>query len=69
MLAATTILLPLAQSGDGFVRDRRRRRDRAASPRTTTVCIDWAIDNFDRYVTPTLEHLVLVVGLGRRRLR
>ena len=23
-------------------------------------CTDWAVDNFDRYVTPTLEHLVLV---------
>ena len=30
-------------------------------------CFDWAVDNFDRYVTPTLEHLVLVtvsVGAG-----
>ena len=26
-----------------------------------TVCVGWAIDNIDRYVTPTLEHLVLVV--------
>lgn len=25
-----------------------------------TFCFDWAVDNFDRYVDPTLEHLVLV---------
>jgi osmoprotectant transport system permease protein len=49
------ILAPLAQ----FVRD-------ANDPNTScvaendTVCIGWAIDNFDRYVTPFLEHLVLV---------
>ena len=26
-----------------------------------TFCFQWAVDNFDRYVDPTLEHLVLVV--------
>ena len=25
-------------------------------------CFDWAVDNFDRYVTPILEHLVLVTA-------
>jgi osmoprotectant transport system permease protein len=24
-------------------------------------CVDWAVDNFDRYVDPTLEHVLLVV--------
>ena len=51
-------MLLLAQ-GEGFVRD-------ANDPNTScvaendTVCVGWAIDNFDRYVTPFLEHLVLV---------
>ena len=27
------------------------------------------VDNLDRYVTPTVEHLVLVLELGRARLR
>lgn len=26
-----------------------------------TFCFDWAVDNFDRYVTPLLQHLVLVI--------
>ena len=24
-------------------------------------CLNWALDNYDRYVTPTLEHILLVV--------
>jgi osmoprotectant transport system permease protein len=51
-------LLPLAQ-GDDFVRD---PADQATScvAKNDTVCIDWALDNVDRYVDPALEHLVLV---------
>jgi osmoprotectant transport system permease protein len=54
-----SLALVLAQAGEGFVRD-------AGDPSTEcvaendTVCIGWAVDNFDRYVTPTLEHLLLV---------
>lgn len=51
--------LPLAQIDESFFRDRSESdciRDDGA------FCLQWVIDNFgDRYVTPTLEHIVLVV--------
>ncbi|MDQ3571953.1 MAG: ABC transporter permease [Actinomycetota bacterium] len=49
---------PLAQIGDDFFSDRSEEsciRDNGA------FCFDWVADNFDRYVAPTQEHLVLVV--------
>jgi osmoprotectant transport system permease protein len=52
-------LLPVAQA-EPFVRD---PTDPGAScvAENDTVCVGWALDNIDRYVTPTLEHLELVV--------
>ena len=39
-------------------------RDRSGDPSCEQAnelfCLGWAVDNFDRYVDPTLEHLVLV---------
>jgi osmoprotectant transport system permease protein len=61
MLAALTTLLPLAQSDDGFVREAGQGATSCVG-QNDTVCIGWAIDNADRYVTPTLEHLALVVS-------
>jgi osmoprotectant transport system permease protein len=61
MLAALTTALPLAQGGDGFVRDPSEAATECVA-KNDTVCIGWAIDNADRYVTPTLEHLALVVS-------
>lgn len=56
---------PSAQLGDEFFQDRSEAdciRDNGA------FCLEWVLENFgDRYVTPTLEHLVLVVvsvGIG-----
>ena len=47
------------------------RQSTAESPsadtasRTMAFCPDWAIDNFDRYVTPALEHIFLsIVSVG-----
>jgi osmoprotectant transport system permease protein len=60
MLASLAGLLPLAQAGDGFVREAGQGATSCVG-QNDTVCIGWAIDNADRYVTPTLEHLVLVV--------
>ena len=59
-------LLPIAQNGDGFVRDPAESGTSCVAE-NDTVCIGWALDNVDRYVTPTLEHLELValsVGFG-----
>jgi len=58
MLAA---LLPLAQSDDGFVREPGEGSAECVAE-NDTVCLGWLTDNIDRYVQPTLEHLVLVVS-------
>jgi osmoprotectant transport system permease protein len=49
----------IAQAEGGFVRD---PADEAAScvAENDTVCVGWALDHIDRWVTPTLEHLLLV---------
>ena len=57
-----------ARPGRRRLRPRPRRGATSCVAKNDTVCVDWAIDNIDRYVTPTLEHLVLVVVLGRGRV-
>jgi osmoprotectant transport system permease protein len=52
-------VLVLAQGGDGFVRDPSEGATSCVAE-NDTVCIGWAFENFDRWVTPTLEHLMLV---------
>jgi osmoprotectant transport system permease protein len=52
-------LLPVAQD-EPFVRDPAESGTSCVAE-NDTVCIGWALDNIDRYVTPTLEHLELVV--------
>jgi osmoprotectant transport system permease protein len=52
-------LLPLAQSDGGFVREPGEGATSCVAE-NDTVCIGWAIDNLDRWTTPTLEHLMLV---------
>jgi osmoprotectant transport system permease protein len=57
-------LLPLAQLDPSFFKD---RSDPTCVQSNGLFCPDWAIDNIDRYVDPTLQHLLLVVisvGLG-----
>jgi osmoprotectant transport system permease protein len=53
-----TILL-LAQ-GDGFEIRERGESGTACEQINDTVCLGWAWENADRWMTPTLEHLVLV---------
>jgi osmoprotectant transport system permease protein len=52
-------LLPLAQSDGGFVREPGEGATSCVAE-NNTVCVGWAFDNIDRWVTPTLEHLLLV---------
>ena len=59
MPAAPATLIPLAQADEGFVREPGQGATSCVG-QNDSVCIGWAIDNADRYVTPTLEHLVLV---------
>ena len=51
--------LTVVAQGDGFVRD-PEQSDTSCVAENDTVCPGWAIDNLDRWVTPTLEHLLLV---------
>ena len=51
--------LPLAQLDESFFRD---RSDSDCIADNGAFCFGWVVDNFsDRYVTPTLEHLYLVL--------
>lgn len=52
-------LAPIAQAGEGFFRD-RSGEDASCVAENSGVCIGWAIENIDRYVGPSLEHLLLV---------
>jgi osmoprotectant transport system permease protein len=58
MPAPVASLLPLAQ-GEPFVRDPEEVRTRCEQL-NDTVCLGWAWENADRWVTPTFEHLLLV---------
>jgi osmoprotectant transport system permease protein len=52
-------LLLIAQGGSDFFRE-RSGEDASCVAENTGVCLGWAFENFDRYVDPTLEHLLLV---------
>ncbi|HEX2358677.1 MAG TPA: ABC transporter permease [Solirubrobacterales bacterium] len=39
----------------------RDRSDTNCVQDNGTFCLDWAVDNYERYVDPTLEHIVLVI--------
>jgi osmoprotectant transport system permease protein len=50
-------LLPVAQLGPDFFKD---RSSAGCLVDNGTFCFSWAVDNFDRYTTPLLEHFELV---------
>jgi osmoprotectant transport system permease protein len=50
--------LPLAQIDDSFFRD---RSGGDCISDNGFFCADWALENLDRYTTPALEHIVLVL--------
>ncbi|HZA89160.1 MAG TPA: ABC transporter permease [Solirubrobacterales bacterium] len=56
MTASLATLLPLAQGEDFF----QERSGTGCVQENGFFCAQWAFDNFDRYVTPLLEHVVLV---------
>ena len=58
------VALPLAQLGPEFFHN---RSNPDCVQRNGAFCLGWAVDNIDRYITPTLQHLALVsssVALG-----
>jgi len=58
MTAAAHLTPILAQLGPEFFKE---RSDTGCVQENGAFCFSWAADNFDRYVTPTLEHVMLVV--------
>ncbi len=58
-VASLTALLPLAQGQhEDFLQE---RTGQGCIQENGFFCAQWAADNLDRYTTPTLEHLLLVV--------
>jgi osmoprotectant transport system permease protein len=55
--ATLATLLPIAQGDDFF----RERTGTGCVEENGFFCADWAADNIDRYTTPAIEHLLLVV--------
>jgi osmoprotectant transport system permease protein len=55
--AAAAAWIPLAQLGQDFFKN---RSSASCLVDNGTFCFSWAVDNFDRYTTPLLEHFVLV---------
>jgi osmoprotectant transport system permease protein len=51
--------VPLGQLGEDFFRE---RTGESCIEQDKIFCPGWAIDNLDRYVDPTMQHVVLVVG-------
>ena len=50
----------LAQVGEDFFTDRGAGSE-SSCIQANKICPGWAVDNFDRYVTPAIEHLELVL--------
>jgi osmoprotectant transport system permease protein len=59
MASPLDLIVPLAQSDD-FVREPGEGSSCVAEDKP--FCLGWAIDNIDRYGTPTVEHLILVAS-------
>jgi osmoprotectant transport system permease protein len=61
VITAVSLLLPLAQSHGGFVREPGQGSTTCVG-KNTSICLSWAIDHIGDYVTPTLEHLGVVLA-------
>jgi osmoprotectant transport system permease protein len=55
--AALAAAPPPAQLGEEFFRE---RTETGCVQENGVFCVDWALDNFDRYLGPTVEQLILV---------
>jgi osmoprotectant transport system permease protein len=61
MLGQLATLLPLAQGDDGFVREAGQGATTCVG-KNDTICFDYIWDNLGDYVSPTLEHLAIVLA-------
>jgi osmoprotectant transport system permease protein len=60
-LAALILSSPLGQVSGEFFKE-RSSQDATCVQENKPFCFSWAVDNFDRYTTPTVDHLILVVS-------
>lgn len=60
MTGPVTIAVAPLLAQDEFFTDRGPGSEASCVAENDTVCWGWAIDNIDRWVTPTFEHLALV---------
>jgi osmoprotectant transport system permease protein len=58
MSSLLATLLPIAQGHEDFLQE---RSGQGCVEENGAFCFQWAADNIDRYTTPALEHLYLVV--------
>lgn len=54
------LIAAVGEVGKGFIKE-RTSETLPCQAQDKLFCFDWAVDNIDRYATPTLEHLELVL--------
>jgi osmoprotectant transport system permease protein len=60
-MASPALVAAVGEVGKGFFRERTSETLPCQADSGKFFCFDWARDNIDRYGTPTLQHLKLVV--------
>jgi osmoprotectant transport system permease protein len=60
-MSSPTLLAAVGEVGKGFIQERTSETLPCQSRSGHLFCFDWARENIDRYGTPTLQHLELVV--------
>ena len=61
MSALLAIVVPFAQGDGGFVREAGQGATSCVG-KNDTICFDYIVDHIGDYVTPTLEHLAIVLA-------
>ncbi len=60
-MISATVLAAAGQVGEGFFKERTSGNLPCQSRTSHLFCFDWARENIDRYGTPTVQHLEIVV--------
>ncbi len=60
-MASTALIAAVGEVGEGFVKE-RTSETLPCQAQDKLFCWDWAMDNIDRYGTPTVQHLELVLS-------
>jgi osmoprotectant transport system permease protein len=60
-MSSPMLLAAVGEVGEGFLKERTSDTLPCQAKSTEVFCFDWAKDNIDRYATPTVQHLEMVV--------